>query len=210
MCRSAIGMYQAILAQKAIPRAVAARALWQLGQCQEKLGQRREAHATYARVVRDFASRKQHRRAGARQTGWLERCAARSAQSSLRGGRPWKDAARAGSSRRWKRSAAVWPNCAARAAGDTGGCAVMIAPAIRRRARFRRKPDAELPRGGISRQDRAAARLGTRGGRRTGRSRPDVAARGPSQRQSGLPRGHGRPPGAFGRMDQLRDRGGDR
>ncbi len=53
---AAIGMYQAILVQKAIARPVAARALWQLGQCQEKLGQRREAHATYVRVVRDFAS----------------------------------------------------------------------------------------------------------------------------------------------------------
>ena len=53
---SAIGMYRAILAQKGIARPVAARALWQLGQCQEKLGQRREAHATYARVVREFAA----------------------------------------------------------------------------------------------------------------------------------------------------------
>ncbi len=53
---SAIGMYRAILTQKGIARPVAARALWQLGQCQEKLGQRREAHATYARLVREFAS----------------------------------------------------------------------------------------------------------------------------------------------------------
>ena len=53
---AAIGMYRAILSQKGIARPVAARALWQLGQCQEKLGQRREAHATYARVVREYAS----------------------------------------------------------------------------------------------------------------------------------------------------------
>src|SRR5262245_48283013 len=53
---SAIGMYRSILAEKGITRPVAARALWQLGQCQEKLGQRREAHATYVRVVREFAS----------------------------------------------------------------------------------------------------------------------------------------------------------
>jgi len=53
---SAIGMYRTILGQKGIGRPVAARALWQLGQCQEKLGQRREAHATYARVVREYAS----------------------------------------------------------------------------------------------------------------------------------------------------------
>ena len=53
---AAIGMYRAMLAQKGIARPVAARALWQLGQCQEKLGQRREAHATYARVVREYAA----------------------------------------------------------------------------------------------------------------------------------------------------------
>jgi hypothetical protein len=52
---AAIGMYRAILAQTGVARPVAARALWQLGQCQEKLGQRREAHATYARVVREYA-----------------------------------------------------------------------------------------------------------------------------------------------------------
>ena len=53
---AAIGMYRAILSQKGIARPLAARALLQLGQCQEKLGQRREAHATYARVVREYAS----------------------------------------------------------------------------------------------------------------------------------------------------------
>jgi hypothetical protein len=53
---AAIGMYRAILAEMGIARPVAARALWQLGQCQEKLGQRREAHATYARVVREYAA----------------------------------------------------------------------------------------------------------------------------------------------------------
>jgi hypothetical protein len=53
---AAIGMYRAILSQTGIARPLAARALLQLGQCQEKLGQRREAHATYARVVREFAS----------------------------------------------------------------------------------------------------------------------------------------------------------
>ena len=53
---AAIGMYRALLAEKGIARPVAARALWQLGQCQEKLGQRREAHATYSRVAREFAS----------------------------------------------------------------------------------------------------------------------------------------------------------
>ncbi|MEO8373283.1 MAG: hypothetical protein ABI806_29130 [Candidatus Solibacter sp.] len=53
---SAIGMYRTLLAEKGLAHAVAARALWQLGQCQEKLGQRREAHTTYTRIVREFAS----------------------------------------------------------------------------------------------------------------------------------------------------------
>jgi hypothetical protein len=53
---AAIGMYRTLLAEKGIARPVAARALWQLGQCQEKLGQRREAHATYSRVAREYAA----------------------------------------------------------------------------------------------------------------------------------------------------------
>src|ERR1035438_5902410 len=53
---AAIGMYRGILAQQGMARPVAARALWQLGQCQEKLGQRREAHATYARLAREYAA----------------------------------------------------------------------------------------------------------------------------------------------------------
>jgi hypothetical protein len=53
---AAVGMYRSILSQQSIARPLAARALLQLGQCQEKLGQRREAHATYARVVREYAS----------------------------------------------------------------------------------------------------------------------------------------------------------
>jgi hypothetical protein len=53
---AAIGMYRAILTEKGVARPVAARALWQLGQCQERLGQRREAHATYSRVAREYAA----------------------------------------------------------------------------------------------------------------------------------------------------------
>jgi hypothetical protein len=51
----ASSLYYAILAEKSAPHAIAARALWQLGQCQEKLGQHSEAHASYARLVREFA-----------------------------------------------------------------------------------------------------------------------------------------------------------
>ncbi len=52
--RGAMEQYRAILAQTSPPRAVAARALLQLGHCQEKLGQKREAFNTYRRLVSDY------------------------------------------------------------------------------------------------------------------------------------------------------------
>src|SRR5260370_21945317 len=52
---AAIGISRSILSQNGIARPLAARALLQLGQCQEKLGQRREAHATYTRLRRGFS-----------------------------------------------------------------------------------------------------------------------------------------------------------
>ena len=51
--KAAIEQYNKILAQKATPRPVAARALFQLGQCQEKLGQG-EARKAYERLVREY------------------------------------------------------------------------------------------------------------------------------------------------------------
>jgi Tol biopolymer transport system component len=51
--KAAIEQYNKILAQKATPRPVAARALFQLGQCQEKLGQA-EARKAYERLVKDY------------------------------------------------------------------------------------------------------------------------------------------------------------
>jgi len=49
----AIDQYKKILAQKGTPRPVAARALFHLGQCQEKLGQT-EARKSYERLVKDY------------------------------------------------------------------------------------------------------------------------------------------------------------
>jgi hypothetical protein len=70
---AAIGMYREIVAQAGTPRPVAARALLHLGQCQEKLGQRREAHATYVRVVRDFAPESAiAAEAKAKLSGWTD------------------------------------------------------------------------------------------------------------------------------------------
>ncbi len=51
--KAAIEQYNKILAQKSTPRPVAARALYQLGQCQEKLGQT-EARKAYERLVKDY------------------------------------------------------------------------------------------------------------------------------------------------------------
>ena len=69
----AIAAYQSIAADVAAPRAVAARALLQLGQCQEKLGQRREAHATYTRLLREFASENEiANQARIRLAGWTD------------------------------------------------------------------------------------------------------------------------------------------
>jgi hypothetical protein len=51
----AIEVYQRLAADATAPHSVIARALLHLGQCQEKLGQRREAHSTYTRLLREFA-----------------------------------------------------------------------------------------------------------------------------------------------------------
>lgn len=50
----AMEQYKTILAEPGRSREVAARALYQMGQCEEKLGQRREARAAYSRVVEEY------------------------------------------------------------------------------------------------------------------------------------------------------------
>src|SRR5229473_3535593 len=55
----AITEYRAIATAAGTPRPIAGRALLQLGQCQEKLGQRKDAHATYVRIVREFADERE-------------------------------------------------------------------------------------------------------------------------------------------------------
>ncbi|MDE3166038.1 MAG: hypothetical protein KGN36_09545, partial [Acidobacteriota bacterium] len=69
----AIDLYRGIAADASAPREVAARALLEMGQCQEKLGQRRDAHATYSRVLREFASDAEAAaQARARLAGWTD------------------------------------------------------------------------------------------------------------------------------------------
>jgi len=46
--------YRAILSQQGVPRTVAAKALLEIGRCQEKLGQRKEAYTTYRKLVAEF------------------------------------------------------------------------------------------------------------------------------------------------------------
>jgi TolA-binding protein len=50
----AMEKYKAILAQKGIGNELAARALLELARCQELLGRRAEARASYARVVSEY------------------------------------------------------------------------------------------------------------------------------------------------------------
>ena len=52
--KGAIERYKAILAQPALSRPVAARAVFQLGECLEKSGQRQGAYAAYVRVTREY------------------------------------------------------------------------------------------------------------------------------------------------------------
>jgi hypothetical protein len=50
----ALQRYRSIVARADTPRVIAARAFLQIGLCQEKLGQRKEAYDTYRRLVMDF------------------------------------------------------------------------------------------------------------------------------------------------------------
>jgi hypothetical protein len=52
---SAIAQYRALLEQSSAARATAAKALLRIGLCQEKLGQRKAAYATWMRVTSEFA-----------------------------------------------------------------------------------------------------------------------------------------------------------
>jgi Tetratricopeptide repeat len=49
-----VNQYRKIVNQPGVDRRVAARALLQVGLCQEKMGQREEAYTTYTRLIADF------------------------------------------------------------------------------------------------------------------------------------------------------------
>ena len=52
--KGAMESYRGILASADLPRSVAARALFQLGQCLEKTGRREAAHQPYLRLMKEF------------------------------------------------------------------------------------------------------------------------------------------------------------
>ncbi len=66
--KSAIEIYQQILNLQDAPRAVVAKALLHLGQCNEKLGNA-EARKAYERIVRDFSDQPEEARAGTHTIG---------------------------------------------------------------------------------------------------------------------------------------------
>jgi hypothetical protein len=71
--QGAMQIYRSILAAPAAPRPVIARALFQLGLCLERTGQREAAHAPYTRVVKEFGDQTAPaREASARLAGWEE------------------------------------------------------------------------------------------------------------------------------------------
>jgi hypothetical protein len=57
--KGALEQYRAILSQPIESREIVARALFQMGQCQEKLGKRREAYAAYSRVASEFGDQQE-------------------------------------------------------------------------------------------------------------------------------------------------------
>ena len=210
MCRRPSGCTGPFCRRRPSPARWRRARCWQLGQCQEKLGQRREAHATYARVVRELRVRKLHRRPGARQTRRLERRPARVRATSA-SKRATRERRRPG----WfvpqvEKVSGSLAELRRKGCRSNGGCAVVIAPATAA------APDSV---GNLMQSFRAAAYRG-----KTVRLRAwvRVEAGGPEDRAQmwlrvdrpngkvGLPRGYGRPPGALRRVDQLRDRGGDR
>jgi hypothetical protein len=71
--KGAMEMYRSILAAPAAPRPVIARALFQLGLCLERTGQREAAHGPYTRVVKEFGDQAVvAQEASARLAGWEE------------------------------------------------------------------------------------------------------------------------------------------
>ncbi|HEY1338736.1 MAG TPA: hypothetical protein VGF59_14570 [Bryobacteraceae bacterium] len=69
----AVQQYRAVLSQAGKNRAIAARALYQMAQCLEKLGERRQAHAAYTRVAAEFGDQAEFAaQARARLAGWTD------------------------------------------------------------------------------------------------------------------------------------------
>ena len=71
--KGAVEQYRAIVEDAGKDRAAAARALFQMGQCLEKLGQRKEAHAVYSRLAAEYGDQGEMAgRARAKLLGWTD------------------------------------------------------------------------------------------------------------------------------------------
>lgn len=70
--KGAMDGYRGVLALQGITRAIAARALFQIGQCEEKLGNRAAAEDAYRRVVDGFGDQEEAGAARAKLTEWEE------------------------------------------------------------------------------------------------------------------------------------------
>ena len=70
--KGAIEGYRAVLALEGVSREIAARALFQMGQCQEKLGKRTAAEDAYRRVADEYGDQEQAQEARAKLTEWAE------------------------------------------------------------------------------------------------------------------------------------------
>lgn len=70
--KGAIEAYRGVLALEGASRAVAARAQFQIGQCQEKLGNRAAAEDAYRRVVESYGDQEQAAAARTKLTEWEE------------------------------------------------------------------------------------------------------------------------------------------
>ena len=73
--KGAIEAYRGVLALEGAPRPVAAHALFQIGQCQEKLGNRAAAEDAYRRVADSYSDQEQAPAARAKLTEWEQEVA---------------------------------------------------------------------------------------------------------------------------------------
>ena len=101
--------YRAMLEDPATTRAIAAKALLEIGRCEEKLGQRKEAYTTYRRLVAEFGDQPATPKLASLKLAGRATCGSRKALRARR--------LRDGSPRRCPGTRITLRNCGAKAAG---------------------------------------------------------------------------------------------